>query len=345
MSLKKIVFLAVVVRLLVTLLFAGSRSDDLLSFLVSGQILIAREPVYPSLYFPFFSYLGIVAFYIKSFMDQLVFLKLFFGLFDVGIVILVYRLSRSKLATVLYAVNPITLINTNIHGQFDTIPLFFLLLGIYLYNQKKIISSILSVSVGIWTKTWPALFALPMFRQSPKKWRYILLALFPALAVAFHVWMFGISVDKIIVPIKNYRGIYGWWGISAITYLLKPDLSLNIVRLIKSVPLLIIFLYSFAFPVKKIVPAVFRQMLVFFILTPTFGAQWLTWIVPFFLIIRPKYYQWFLASATVFLAITFYTDVFWLPPAQLATHDLLVRISGLAVWTTLILNKICYNKT
>lgn len=124
LSLNQVLLIATGARLLIFFFFPNSKSEDLLSFLTAGKIILERQPIYLSLYFPFFSYLGALAILLKDLFHPLILLKFSFSLFDIGIVYLVYLITRNNVLALMYAVNPITLINTNIHGQFDTIPLF-----------------------------------------------------------------------------------------------------------------------------------------------------------------------------------------------------------------------------
>src|SRR3989338_3832899 len=175
----KIPFLAIFVfafalRISIMLLFLTSKSDDINTFLRDGQYIIDRSPRYDASYFPFIGYLGLAALYLKSYINPYIFLKTIFTIFDVAILIPLYYLSKKNLQTALiYALNPISIIVGNIHGQMESIPLFFFLTGIYFFLKSKIIRSILSLSLAIYTKPWPALFIIPLVKKSKKKLLFI----------------------------------------------------------------------------------------------------------------------------------------------------------------------------
>ena len=56
-------------------------------------------------------------------------IKLINIVFDLGILYLIYLLSNKNVQkTFIYAINPVTLLITTLHGQFDVIPVFFILI-------------------------------------------------------------------------------------------------------------------------------------------------------------------------------------------------------------------------
>ena len=111
-----IVIFAFCLRILITLVFLTSKSNDLYSFYLHGQYLFDKNPDYPVDYFPFISYLGLLAVYIKDYLHPFIFLKIIFTLFDVAILYPIYFLSKkNKQTALIYALNPISIIVTNIH--------------------------------------------------------------------------------------------------------------------------------------------------------------------------------------------------------------------------------------
>jgi hypothetical protein len=70
------IILGLFIRLGIMFVFYKSSSNDLTSFLDAGKIILEKKLIYPSLYFPFFSYLGALAVFLKGFFPPLLFLKL-----------------------------------------------------------------------------------------------------------------------------------------------------------------------------------------------------------------------------------------------------------------------------
>ncbi|MDO9027429.1 MAG: hypothetical protein Q7U68_01000 [Candidatus Roizmanbacteria bacterium] len=337
LSLKQSIFIGILIRLAITFIFLKSSSEDLTSFLDAGAIILAKKPIYPSLYFPFFPYLGALAVFLKSFFPPLIFLKFVFTFFDLGNLYLVYLLSKKNLSqTLLYAVNPITIICSNIHGQFDVIPLFFLLLAIYLFNKHKEISSMTAISFAIFTKTWPALFIIPLLRRLKNKFLFALIFLIPIISILFHSWFFKTPILEIITPIKNYRGVYGYWGIGNILILLWPKIDASIIQFLRRIFFIALFIFSFYPNNKNIIKNILIIMLFFFVFTLTFGSQWLAWLVPFIILVRPKNWEVFFVSASLYLLVAFTRNVYLLPANITAIFDVLGTVLGFAAWLSTI---------
>lgn len=335
--LKFSLLLALIIRLTITFIFYKSGSEDLNSFIDAGKVILERKPIYPTLYFPFFAYLGTLAVWLKNIFPQLIFLKLIFTLFDIGNLYLVYLISGKNLnKTLLYAVNPITIICCNIHGQFDVIPLFFLLLSVYFFNKQKTKFSMLAISLGIFTKTWPALFITPIFKKLKNKFWILLIGILPIVSVLFHWWYFKIPILEILMPIKNYRGIYGYWGIGNVLILLVPKIDASIIQFLRRVFFIVFFFYSFYPHNKNLIKNILSVMLFFFIFTLTFGSQWLAWLVPFIILVKPKNWQWFFITASIYLLVAFAKNVYPFPISVTHTFNILETIFGFSVWLAII---------
>lgn len=344
LDVKWILITALLARFLVILIFPESKSEDLVSVVESGAISLGKNSIYPTLYFPFMPYLGILALKSKTFIDPLIFLKALFSFFDVLVVYLIFLISGNKSITLLYALNPVTILNAGIHGQFDTIPLFFLLLGIYLFQKKKEFSSVLSLSFAIFTKTWPFLFVPPLFRKSKKKFYYVFLCLFPLISVIIYLKTHNISFVKILTPIKDYRGLFGFWGISEIVNLLFPRLDGSIIQIFRRVFLIVFLIYSLIFSYKKILEGSIKQILFFFVFTVTFGVQWLTWLTPFIFFSKSKYIKIYIVISTFYLISAYFPNIYSVSIRLFPTLNNIRKILGLADWGVLILMFFAINK-
>jgi len=307
---KAILLIAIGVRLMFTFFFVNASSEDLRFFLVDGRHILNKNMSYPFLYFPFYPYLAAASVLVKSFLNPFLFLKLIFGVFDIGVTYMVYLLSKKNSnSMLLYAINPVSLIISNIHGQFDAIPLFFLLWAAYLSIKKKNILSVIALSAGVWIKTWPFLFSLPFLKRLKDKREFFLIGIFPLLFTLTHVVFFRINIIDILTPIKNYRGVYGFWGIGAMISFL-PILSLFLMKIVRRVFLLSFLIFSIFIKRKNIIDEILILLLFFFSFTVTFGSQWLIWLLPFIIIKKPKYWLWFIISSTVYLMVNFMLDVY-----------------------------------
>ena len=143
-KMKKIFIIALILRLICLYLFRNVTNYDLQSYLQVGELTSKGINIYPDIsnlhhpYFPFFLYFEAIAYRIGqigliSQISPILTIKLILIFFDLGINYLVYLLSKKDLKTAfLYAINPVTILITTLHGQFDAIPVFFVLLTIYI---------------------------------------------------------------------------------------------------------------------------------------------------------------------------------------------------------------------
>jgi hypothetical protein len=141
---------------------------------------------------------------------------------DLGIVALLARAAGLGLAAPgaawLYALHPVSLLVTGAHGQFDAIPLGFLLLAVLLAERGRPAASALALGAGIATKSFPVL-ALPFLAfaggASPRAAiRYTATALAPCalLLVPFA----AADAEGLGRELFSYGGIadFGWAGVA-----------------------------------------------------------------------------------------------------------------------------------
>jgi hypothetical protein len=123
----------------------------------------------------------------------------------------------SPLAPWLYAVHPVSLLVGGVHGQFDAIPLLFLLLATEVLARGRRDASALALAAAIGTKSFPVL-ALPFLAFGTREsWRsaarYGALALGPGalLLLPFAMADFGALRRELLA----YGGIadFGWTGV------------------------------------------------------------------------------------------------------------------------------------
>ncbi len=123
----------------------------------------------------------------------------------------------SPLAPWLYAAHPVSLLVGGVHGQFDAVPLLFLLLSIEALARGRRDASALALAAGIAAKSFPVL-ALPFLALGAHdSWRsaarYAALALAPGALVLtpFAIADFGALRRELF----SYGGIadFGWTGV------------------------------------------------------------------------------------------------------------------------------------
>lgn len=337
--LETVAIFAFVLRIFVTLIFLTSKSGDINTFLRDGEYLLDQSPKYEASYFPFIGYLGMAALYLKNFIHPYIFLKIIFSIFDVAILFPLYYLSKKNLQSVLiYALNPISIITLNIHGQMDSIPLFFFLISLVLFIKKKTLVSIFSLSFAIYTKPWPALFVIPLIKKSRKKLLFIFLAFFPLFLTIIHILFFPTPILAIFERVKNHRGIFGAWGLSKIVlYLSNYHLNPFVEMLMRRIFLAAFVAFSLFRKDKNLLKNILMIMLFLFIFSPTFGTQWFTWLAPFIIIVRPKLWRVFIALGSIYISFGFAWDAYQYFRDIMPLWNSAVNSFGFVLWIFIII--------
>jgi len=312
----KIFIIATFCRLLVIFFSQNISNFDLLSYKKIGELTLQKINIYPQIakihhpYFPFYLYIEALAilFNNRFGINYIFFLKFINLIFDLGIIYLIYLLSNKNLKTTLfYSLNPISILIFFFHGQFDALPLFFILLSIYFLKQKKELFSILSYSFAFLAKTWPILFVMPIFKKIKNKKNLILIFFFPVIFIVPYGISFGNNFLDIIKTPFTYRSLFSFWGLGKAIHLTffryqsQPPIYLQ--KIFLSLFLITFFIYSLKITYKNLIIYFFDLLFFFYIFTVGFAIQYLSWFIPFLFLIKPKYY-YFIYLIT-FIAVFF----------------------------------------
>jgi len=345
----KIIFIfALLIRLICLYLFRNVNNYDLQSYIQVGELTLKRINIYSDIanlhhpYLPFFLYAEAVAIKLGqiSIMGQIgpigpsIAIKSLLIVFDLGIMYFVYLLSKKNQKTAfLYAINPVTILITALHGQFDVIPVFFILSTIYLLNKKQELLSILSFSFAVLTKTWPILFVIPIARRIKNKMFLVLILLFPILFTTIYSWLFRSSLLDIAKTLASYQGLWGIWGI----WELLGKQRVLVQKLSTLAFLTNFFVYSWIIKEKKLIKNILNLLFFFFVFTTNFSIQYFVWVIPFLFLIKPKYYFYLIFLISVYIFFFYY---FWLfcPHCKIIPNWLIMtqNVTGFIVWLSFI---------
>ena len=334
---KKIFLSALIIRLICLYAFRNVNNYDLQSYLQAGELTLNKINIYPDVanlhhpYLPFFLYFEAFAFYFKKFnINPIIILKSINIIFDLGNLYLVYLLSKKNLKTAfLYAVNPVTILIATFHGQFDVIPIFFLLWSVYLISFSRHLAegrdpvfTILIFSAAVMTKTWPFLFIFSFYKKLNNKLLILLIPIFPLISIFIYLILFKSSINNILQTIAGYQGLWGIWGIWA----LLGKWRLRWQKISTLIFLICFFVNSHINKNTSIVKEILYLLFFFFVFTPNFSIQYFAWIIPFLIIIKPKKYIQLILLITLTL-ISYY-----------ATPNLIIfqEITQFATWILFI---------
>lgn len=314
-------------------LFSSLSNFDTDSYVKIGTLTWSGTNVYPDPaisrhpYLPFFLYFEAAAVYLHSVINVPVsiLLKIFISLFHLFSIYSIYHLSKKNIKTTLfYALNPVSLLIITFHGQFDIIPLSWLLFCIILIKQKKYSTTLFMLSLAVTIKTWPLLFVIPYLRRIPYKY-YPVLLLAPIMAIGIYLYFFDTNLWSIIRVLLVYQGVQGVWGFGALlSFFSIPKLGALIAKV-----LLVLVMMAIAYRQKQttLTEEVTSLMLLFFVLTPGFGIQWFIWLVPFLFLSKKPFIGMLSIPIAIALIISYTT---WLP--SFSTSQILANSALMALY-------------
>ncbi|HSN68673.1 MAG TPA: hypothetical protein VLV48_05475 [Thermoanaerobaculia bacterium] len=125
----------------------------------------------------------------------------------------------------LWALNPVSIYITAIHGNFDSLPALALLMALLFARAegRATRGAAWWLALGAALKTWP-LFALPAIldrRRVGASLRCAAIAIVPSAALIFLLWLR--TPEVIVEKVLRYRGAAGWWGTTGLASLLGID--------------------------------------------------------------------------------------------------------------------------
>ncbi|MCA9995265.1 MAG: DUF2029 domain-containing protein [Anaerolineales bacterium] len=358
--------IALFVRLLPIVLLPVGAGYDIESFLLVGRAILAGQEVYTSEAFGRHPYLPMQMYLIgaalwaarHTFVPFVVWIKLPGLLADVGITAVIFRTTRqhspvetAQYYALLYAFNPISLLVTAYHGQFDAVAVLLLLLAWHFYQSEQQNRSALALGFAILNKTWPVVFLPITFIRLPN-WRsrltYALIAVaIPVVFTLLYIIIFAADPTPMLRRALTHSGVAGYWGHSAIVAVAARFAgSLQPVYdglLVLQRPLLLLTgLTALWFTRSQTaLNALVTIILAEFAVSVGMGIQWLLWVVPFAILSGDTWWlRLYSFTGSLFLlgqlyGLHMYPWAFQLLEPE--RGDLLIRISSIPAWVTVVL--------
>lgn len=354
-----ILALAGLARLLPALWLPVGAGYDIESYrLVTDALLNGRE-VYTSAlgrhpYLPFQMYImGAMAWLSQATgLPYVVAIKLPAVVADVALTGVIYRIASgtrgrdwAAYLALLYALNPVSLLVTAYHGQFEAVTLLLLVTAWWLGEQRRTRSSAAALGFAILNKTWPVVFLPVIFIRLGNRRRiaYALLALaIPVVFATAYLIIFSADPMPMLRRALTHRGVAGYWGPGAI---LNPAAAIwtplqalvDALFALRNWLLLAAVLAALWWTRRQpALDAFLTLLLSMFVITVGFGIQWLVWLVPFAsLAAEDRWLRAYSLAAAFMLAVHLYGLHMvpflseWLAaPAA----DWLIRLSALPAW-------------
>ena len=219
-------------------------------------------------------------------------MKLWFVLFDMGVVFLVYgilkQLKQNPLYVIIYAWNPLVLKEFANSGHYDALAICCVMAAVYSGLKNKYILSSVCLGLGVLSKFYPLIF-IPFFLL---KKRYG--AFFTSLAVIvcgylpFYFWGEADSAG-----IFAGLGIYAHkWNINGFLFELTNSLlslsgsDLYIVsKMVCACLFSVVWLFIF-FNAQAVTRKMFLSVAALFLLSPVGDPWYFCWVIPFLCIYR-----------------------------------------------------------
>jgi hypothetical protein len=242
-----------------------------------------------------------------------------------------------------------------VHGQFDPITLFFLLLALYFWEKNRRAPSGLAFGAAVQSKWWPVMLAPAILIRM--KTRDIAVFAVSWLAV-FLIFSFHYLVQNpgLLLSPFNYHGVPRDYGITGAAYRLTVDILhldwhvFNVILTESGLISLVFTAWSIYESRKwKLTPAVFFIILSFYLLCPGWSVQYYAWLTAFMFLFGFHNSRFYAAVAAFIFIIYFFLVVFdlttlmrmnqYLVRASLAFASLFVIAAAVPMWLGLYKNK------
>ena len=167
-----------------------------------------------ALYGPLWILLTAIPYYLsfQQYVLSVIFLKLFVGLFFVGTVILLWKLTRSMYNVLFFAANPLVLIETFISGHNDIVMMFLALASVYSLKKNKLLFSIILLVCSILIK-YATVFMIPVFL-------FLLAQIIAKKKVDWDYWYIGLFLSMLFICLLSplREELYPWYAIWPLTF-------------------------------------------------------------------------------------------------------------------------------
>ena len=269
-------------------------ADQQLAHLRDETYPAVSGPQYTTLYGPLLEEVFWLTFVLTS---RPMVLKLPFLLFDLGVVLLLFRLlplmGFSPLRAVIYAWSPLPIIEFAASGHNDSLPVFAFVLALWFWERRQGKASLAAVAVSALSKVYAA-FLLPTFLVRAG-WRRIWI---PALLAAAAMAPYAESWRPLLASLSAYAE---HWRNNASLYVVIGKFTSNDQQTWRVYILIVVgaILYGLA---RKLSPdrASFLILGTVLLFAPNVFPWYLTWILPL-LAIYP-HPAWLFLTSSVFLS-------------------------------------------
>lgn len=256
-----------------------------------------NHPEFPTIYWPVAQLLFR---FVTLFSLSPIVMKSALLLFDIGTMFLIWQLlsPQKKHMSLWYLFNPVVLFAIAGEGHLEIIPVFFIVLALYLHKKKHSSFVYISLGLAICTKVNYLLF-LPLF-ISGANWKKSPLVLLPLLLFVPYI---STDVNPLLVPFR-FGGEFAWNG--PLFTFLSLFLQNKSVYLLITTGLILCYTVTYLTAVSK-EELLAKTAILFILFTPTLHYWYLLMLTPFLVFRRRD--GWILLHATIFfVGFYFHTE-------------------------------------
>jgi Gpi18-like mannosyltransferase len=265
------------------------------------------------------------------------------------------RLRIPTWALFLLAVSPVSLMVSGFHGNTDSIMVMFLVLAACQCVRNQPIWCGIFLALSCQIKIVP-LLCLPVFFFFWLQRRSLLSFVLPLILTTLIFW----SEPLFHYPLAFAKNVFGYgsfWGLWGITYWMRqtgwsefsrasfyglsPAQNL-IVSLLKLTIIAAVIMLAWRRRKMASGRALFASLaytwVIFFVLSPGIGAQYLVWSIPFILVLSPQFYALFMVGSSLFLFFFYNTICRGLPwYGGMSNGDFKIDWTPWSIWPWAIL--------
>jgi uncharacterized membrane protein len=225
-------------------------------------------------------------------------------------------------AAIYYVLCPAAIMIAGFHGNSDPLVVAMLLASIYAAECRCPALSGALFGIGCSIKVWPLFLALA-FLLGLKTWRARFYFCTLAMAVAATLAFPHILADPwlIISKVLGYHSSSGMWGLSQRPSYVRIGIPFTFTAIAVATVYLRMRNASLSYMIGS-------SIILFLVLTPGFGVQYLMWILPFCFLFGGQVAEAVYAASSVFLVIVY---TYWSGGIPWYFADALIKHSGSGV--------------
>ncbi|MFT7537897.1 MAG: alpha-1,6-mannosyltransferase [Lysobacterales bacterium] len=253
--------------------------------------------------------------------DSLNFMRFFFLLFDMGVLLLIVALlkhfNKDPCLAMLYGWLPLVVMQLSNSGHYDAIAIFFVLLSVYFYCRQWLYLSVSVLAIATLTKFFPVVLFPILFQRKWFRKGLVFSTVMVIFYLPFIIWD-NTGVSGVFEGLHTYNRDWSYHSsVFDLVYYSLDGISKNFVETLFPAKIIVGFMYlgflSFLVfnrnrEVIDIVKKAFLAIAGLFIINPVCDPWYYCWVVPFLCLFHYRSWIW-LSSLLMLSYLNFHTDI------------------------------------